>query len=66
MAAQEEKIEAMDEFANKLIKGRNYAVDDVARRALLMEKCAVRRTMLEDSLNTNSLRETAMKQTLDE
>merc|ERR1712020_871440 len=57
LAAQEEKIRALDEFATKLIEGQHYAAEDVAqrrallleRRALLMEKSAVRRTMLEDS-----------------
>merc|ERR1712226_20507 len=57
LAAQEEKVKALDEFASKLIEGQHYAADDVAqrrallleRRALLMEKSAVRRTMLEDS-----------------
>merc|ERR1711892_334918 len=57
LAAQEEKIKALDEFATKLIEGQHYAADDVAqrrallleRRAQLMEKSAVRRTMLEDS-----------------
>merc|ERR550519_1563230 len=54
LAAQEEKIKALDEFATKLIEGQHYAAEDVAqrrallleRRALLMEKSAVRRTML--------------------
>jgi len=57
LAAQEEKIKALDEFATKLIEGQHYAHEDVAerrallleRRAELLEKSAVRRTMLEDS-----------------
>jgi spectrin alpha len=57
LAAQEEKIKALDEFATKLIEGQHYAAEDVAerrallleRRAQLLEKSAVRRTMLEDS-----------------
>lgn len=32
LAAQEEKINALDEFATKLIEGQHYAADDVARR----------------------------------
>jgi spectrin alpha len=32
LAAQEEKIKALDEFATKLIEGQHYAADDVARR----------------------------------
>lgn len=32
MAAQEEKIKALDEFATKLIEGQHYAADDVAQR----------------------------------
>lgn len=32
LAAQEEKIRALDEFASKLIEGQHYASDDVARR----------------------------------
>ncbi|XP_076343494.1 spectrin alpha chain-like isoform X2 [Tachypleus tridentatus] len=57
LAAQEEKIKALDEFATKLIEGQHYAADDVAqRRAALLEgrqalqdKWHYRRTMLEDS-----------------
>lgn len=57
LAAQEEKIKALDEFATKLIEGQHYAADDVARRrqALLerrrslMQKAAGRRTRLEDA-----------------
>lgn len=32
LAAQEEKIKALDEFASKLIEGQHYAADDVAQR----------------------------------
>lgn len=32
LAAQEEKINALDEFATKLIQGQHYAADDVAKR----------------------------------
>lgn len=32
LAAQEEKIKALDEFATKLIEGQHYAADDVAQR----------------------------------
>ena len=57
LAAQEEKIRALDEFATKLIEGQHYAAEDVAerrallleRRSQLLEKSAVRKTMLEDS-----------------
>ncbi|XP_037798638.1 spectrin alpha chain-like isoform X2 [Penaeus monodon] len=57
LAAQEEKIKALDEFATKLIEGQHYAADDVAqrrellleRRTALLEMSARRRAMLEDS-----------------
>ncbi|CAG0895460.1 unnamed protein product [Darwinula stevensoni] len=57
LAAQEEKIKALDEFATKLIEGQHYAADDVAqrramlleRRSALLEKSAARRVMLMDS-----------------
>ena len=57
LAAQEEKIKALDEFATKLIDGEHYAAEDVAerrallleRRAQLLEKSGIRKTMLEDS-----------------
>jgi len=57
LAAQEEKIKALDEFATKLIEGEHYAAEDVAerrallleKRAQLLEKSAIRKTMLEDS-----------------
>lgn len=32
LAAQEEKIKALDEFATKLIEGQHYATEDVAQR----------------------------------
>src|SRR5277367_3120950 len=32
LAAQEEKIKALDEFATKLIEGGHYAAEDVAHR----------------------------------
>lgn len=32
LAAQEEKINALDEFATKLIQGQHYAAGDVGRR----------------------------------
>ncbi|XP_076454932.1 LOW QUALITY PROTEIN: spectrin alpha chain-like [Babylonia areolata] len=55
LAAQEEKIKALDEFATKLIEGEHYASEDVAqrrdlllrRRDLLYEKSAHRREQLE-------------------
>ncbi|MPC51704.1 Spectrin alpha chain [Portunus trituberculatus] len=57
LAAQEEKIKALDEFATKLMEGQHYAADDVSqrrellleRRSDLLEMSARRRTMLEDS-----------------
>ncbi|XP_032521109.1 spectrin alpha chain isoform X1 [Danaus plexippus] len=57
LAAQEEKIKALDEFATKLIEGQHYAADDVAqrremlleRRAALLEKSSQRRALLEDA-----------------
>merc|ERR550519_2731185 len=63
LAAQEEKIKALDEFASKLIEGQHYAAEDVAqrrallleRRSQLLEKSAVRRTMLEDSYKFQQL-----------
>ncbi|XP_023929927.1 spectrin alpha chain-like isoform X4 [Lingula anatina] len=58
LAAQEEKIHALDEFATKLIENEHYAADDVAarrdallqRRNALYERSGARRRMLEDSL----------------
>lgn len=57
LAAQEEKIKVLDDFATKLINGQHYAADDVAqRRAMLLErrsglkeKSSQRRTILEDA-----------------
>ncbi|XP_059483573.1 spectrin alpha chain isoform X3 [Neocloeon triangulifer] len=57
LAAQEEKIKALDEFATKLIEGQHYAADDVAqrrallleRRSALLEKSSSRRALLDDS-----------------
>lgn len=57
LAAQEEKIKALDVFASKLIDGQHYAADDVAqrrsmllaRRSALLEKSNARRLTLEDS-----------------
>ncbi len=59
LAAQEEKIKALDEFATKLIEGQHYAAEDVAekraallqRRSELQDKSAQRRVRLEDALN---------------
>lgn len=55
LAAQEEKIKALDEFASKLIEGQHYAAEDVSerrqilleRRNALLEKSAIRRATLE-------------------
>ncbi|XP_059141379.1 spectrin alpha chain-like isoform X3 [Physella acuta] len=57
LAAQEEKIKALDEFASKLIDSEHYASEDVAarrdqllaRRNALYEKSSARRYMLEQS-----------------
>ncbi|XP_035787487.1 spectrin alpha chain isoform X2 [Anopheles albimanus] len=57
LAAQEEKIKALDVFATKLIDGQHYAADDVAqrramllaRRSALQEKSSIRQQLLEDS-----------------
>lgn len=38
LAAQEEKIKALDEFATKLIDGEHYAADDVAQRRAMVSK----------------------------
>ena len=59
LAAQEEKIKALDEFATKLIEGQHYAADDVAekrsllleRRSELQDKSAQRKIRLEDAFN---------------
>ena len=55
LAAQEDKIKALDEIGTKLISMKHYAADDVAqrkamlleRRAHLKEKSEHRRQMLE-------------------
>ncbi|XP_021352010.1 spectrin alpha chain-like [Mizuhopecten yessoensis] len=57
LAAQEEKIKLLDDFATKLIESEHYAQDDVAarrdqlltRRTALYEGSANRRQMLEES-----------------
>ncbi|GLV31595.1 alpha Spectrin [Carabus blaptoides fortunei] len=57
LAAQEEKIKALDDFATKLIDGEHYASDDIAqrramlleRRSALKEKSAQRRATLDDA-----------------
>lgn len=57
LAAQDEKIKALDEFAGKLVEGEHYAADDVAqrrqmlleRRSVLLDRSAHRRQRLEDA-----------------
>jgi spectrin alpha len=57
LAAQEEKIHALDEFATKLIEGGHYASDNVisrrekllSRRRRLMDLTAERRERLKES-----------------
>lgn len=57
LAAQEEKIKMLDDFATKLIESEHYAYDDVAakrdqllqRRNVLYETSANRRQLLEES-----------------
>ncbi|KAI1305303.1 Spectrin alpha chain [Halotydeus destructor] len=57
LAAQEEKIKALDEFATKLVEGQHYAADDVSlrrgslieRRNALLDRSGLRRTTLENS-----------------
>ncbi|KNE86431.1 hypothetical protein PSTG_20208, partial [Puccinia striiformis f. sp. tritici PST-78] len=57
LAAQEEKIKALDIFEENVLLGQHYAADDVAqrrqmllhRRSALQEKSARRRQLLEDS-----------------
>jgi spectrin alpha len=59
LAAQEEKIKALDEFATKLIEGKHYAADAVAkaraflleRRSALLDKSEQRNILLQDSFN---------------
>lgn len=41
LAAQEEKIKALDEFATKLIEGQHYAADDVSRRRDAVSYCLI-------------------------
>uniref|UniRef100_A0AC35U4B9 Spectrin alpha chain n=1 Tax=Rhabditophanes sp. KR3021 TaxID=114890 RepID=A0AC35U4B9_9BILA len=58
LAAQSEKITALDDFATKLIRGGHYAANDVtnrretllARRKQLLDKAAARRANLDDSI----------------
>ncbi|CAD5229447.1 unnamed protein product [Bursaphelenchus okinawaensis] len=62
LAAQEEKIRALDEFATKLIEGQHYASDDVAkrrqglldRRTQLIHRANERRARLEESFKLQS------------
>lgn len=57
LAAQEEKIKALDEFASKLVEGQHYASEDVSvrrqtlleRRNALLDRSSRRRKTLEDS-----------------
>uniref|UniRef100_A0A0K0ELE0 SH3 domain-containing protein n=1 Tax=Strongyloides stercoralis TaxID=6248 RepID=A0A0K0ELE0_STRER len=57
LAAQSEKINALDEFATKLINGNHYAANDVAnrrdillsRRKQLIDRAALRRSRLDES-----------------
>uniref|UniRef100_A0A914P3Y4 SH3 domain-containing protein n=3 Tax=Panagrolaimus TaxID=55784 RepID=A0A914P3Y4_9BILA len=59
LAAQEEKIHALDEFATKLIEGQHYAANEVAkrreallaRRQQLMNKARDRNDRLKESYN---------------
>ena len=59
LAAQEEKIKALDEFATKLIEGQHYAADDVSkarealldRRSALLDKSQQRKVLLQESFN---------------
>ncbi|EYB99527.1 hypothetical protein Y032_0122g1099 [Ancylostoma ceylanicum] len=62
LAAQEEKINALDEFATKLIQGQHYAADDVSRRrqALLDRR---RRLMDRAADRARQLHENYKKQT---
>ncbi|KAK6044474.1 spectrin repeat-containing domain protein, partial [Cooperia oncophora] len=62
LAAQEEKIIALDEFATKLIQGQHYAADDVSRRrhALLDRR---RRLMDRAADRARQLHENYKKQT---
>lgn len=64
LAAQEEKINALDEFATKLIQGQHYAADDVAkRRQALLDR---RRRLLDRARQRgNALKESYKRQTFD-
>ncbi|CAI5455840.1 unnamed protein product [Caenorhabditis angaria] len=64
LAAQEEKINALDEFATKLIQGQHYAAEDVAkRRQALLDR---RRRLLDKArLRGNALKESYKRQTFD-
>ena len=72
MAVQEENIKALDEFAIKLLEGQHYAADDVPERralliecrALLMKKVVSEEQWWKTPTNTNSLRNTVMKQNI--
>lgn len=44
LAAQEEKIKALDEFATKLIDGEHYAADDVAQRRAMVRKINLKKS----------------------
>ncbi|XP_072162112.1 spectrin alpha chain [Bemisia tabaci] len=47
LAAQEDKIKALDDFADKLIDGNHYAVEDVEhRRSMLLQR---RKKLLDDA-----------------
>lgn len=58
LEAQEEKVRALDHFANKLIEQEHYVKDEVAqlrdqllsRRAAVLEKAKTRKAKLDDSL----------------
>jgi len=59
LAAQEEKIKALDEFASKLIEGQHYAAEDVSqRRALLLQR---RNSLLEKSARRRATLDAAFK-----
>lgn len=57
LAAQEDKIKLLDEFASKLIQGQHYAQEDISirrnalieRRNELLDRSAIRRQQLESS-----------------
>lgn len=59
LAAQEEKIKALDEFASKLIEGQHYAAEDVSqRRSLLLQR---RNALLEKSARRRETLDAAFK-----